>query len=95
MLFVLLLLWSPTLLILAAFAGLAQFKLVYAGLSTLAQDKRGGAVWRRVQPCMFPSFLAADRVPLKSSSIKSNIHGLWVDCAGLGQAVKLMEESFG
>jgi hypothetical protein len=46
------LVWLPTLIILISFAGLMQFKLMYGALSSVFQVRRGGMVWRKIQPTL-------------------------------------------
>lgn len=52
MLAALALIWMPTVMILISFAGLMQFKLMYGALSSVFQVRRGGAVWRKIQPTL-------------------------------------------
>jgi asparagine N-glycosylation enzyme membrane subunit Stt3 len=46
------LIWAPTAFILLAFAGLMQFRLMYGAMSSVFQTRKGGYVWRQVQPVL-------------------------------------------
>lgn len=46
------LLWAPTGIIITSFLGLLQFKLLYSTFTMLAMNRKGGFVWKKIQPVL-------------------------------------------